>query len=159
MARASNILAALSLACLAGCSRAAAPPELSGLWSASQPACAAGVGVRFKADAIEAIYDHDRQTLFDHVTYRVERAGAAFRVRITYDLPRLAGGVHTAGAHGVIVLVRRGGGIVPESHNLIDPRTGAVRVQLDNDPAQTLLTLEPCGGHPWRNPLRGRSGA
>jgi hypothetical protein len=159
MARGRIILAALSLACLVGCARASAPTELSGLWSASQPACAAGVGVRFQADAIEAVYENERQTLFENVSYKVERRGNAFRARITYDLPRLAGGAHTAGAHGVIVLVRRDGGVAPESHNLVDPRTGAVRVQLDNDPVQTLLTLEPCGPHPWRDPLRGRNGA
>ena len=156
MTRARFILASLSLACLVGCGRASAPAELSGLWSASQPACAAGVGVRFKPNSIEAAYDRERQTLFDNVAYSVERGGDAFRVRITYDLPRLAGGAHTAGAHGVIVLTRRGSGVAAESHNLVDPRTGAVRVQLNNDPVQTLLTLEPCGSHPWRDPLRGR---
>lgn len=159
MTRARLIFASLSLAALAGCARAGAPPELSGLWSASQAACAAGVGVRFKGDAIDAIYDHDEQSLFENVAYRVERQRNPFRVRITYDLPRLAGGAHTAGAHGVIVLAQRPGGVAPESHNLVDPRTGAVRVQISGDPVQTLLTLEPCDAHPWRDPLRGRNGA
>lgn len=153
------ILASLSLAVLAGCGRASsAPPELAGLWSASQAACAAGVGIRFKSDAIHAIYDHDEQTLFENVAYRVEQPHDPFRVRITYDLPRLAGGAYTAGAHGVIVLVQRPDGLAPESHNLVDPRTGAVRVQISGDPVQTLLTLEPCGSHRWRDPLRGRDG-
>jgi hypothetical protein len=147
----------LSLA-IAGCARStAAPAELSGLWSAGQAACAAGVGVRFGPDAIAAVYNHQHETLFEHPRYEVEGEGDAFRVRILYDLPRPAGGAHVAGAHGMLILVRDGrGGIVPQAHNLIDGRTGAARVRIDGDPARAVLSLQPCGDHHWREGLRGR---
>lgn len=160
MVRVRAIIAGLSLVLMSGCSGGTKPPvELDGLWSASAPACAAGVGVRFRANAIEAVYRNDHQTLFAQPRYAVESAGEDFRVRITYQLPQIAGGVRTAGAHGVIILVRRADGIAPEAHNLIDPRTGAARLRIDDDPATTALTLQPCGTHPWRRDegLRGRA--
>lgn len=145
----------------AACGGSAPPRELHGLWSAGQAACAAGVGVRFGSDAIQAVYDQQRETLFEHPTYEVEGHGDAFRVRISYELPRRPGGAHVVGARGSLVLVRDGrGGIVPEAHNLIDGRTGAARVQLDNDPALAVLSLKPCGeDHPFREGLRGRAHA
>jgi hypothetical protein len=39
----------------------------------------------------------------------------------------------------------------------VDPRTGSARLRIANDPAATALTLTPCGDHPWRERLRGRS--
>ncbi len=120
-------------------------------------ACAAGVGIRFKADAIEAIYDRQVETLFDHPSYEVRGRGP-FRVRIVYDLPRLAGGAQVAGARGVVELTRRqDGSIAPTLHNLLDPRTGAARVQLVNDPAIAALTLTSCAPGSWRADLRERS--
>ena len=121
-------------------------------------ACAAGVGIRFKPDAIEAVYDRQVETLFDHPQYEVRGRGP-FRVRIIYDLPRLAGGAHVAGARGVVELTRRqDGSIAPTLHNLLDARTGAARVQLVNDPAIAALTLTSCAPGTWRADVRERSG-
>jgi len=149
MTRAAPPLAVLGLA-LAGCAAAAPPPaELGGLWSAQPAGCIAGEGVRFRANAIEAVYAQDVVTLYAHPRYVVE-PGAAFRVRIVYDLPEVADG--EAGAQGVLVLERRpDGSIAPEG----DERASAGAMHLVNDTA-TLLTLQPCGAHPWPEPLRGR---
>ena len=151
------IIAWLGLSVASGCGAAAAPPqELNGLWSAGDAACAAGVGVRFTPEAIEAVYEDRRETLFDQPRYVVENAGEDFRVRITYDLPRITGGANPVGAHGVIVLARDGSGIAPLAHNLIDGLTGTAHLRIADDPAVTALTLQPCGRHPWREDLRGR---
>jgi hypothetical protein len=156
MARAVPPLALLGLA-LAGCAAASPPPELEGLWSAGPAACNAGVGVRFRADAIEAVYDREVETLFAHPRYAVEPGGDVFRVRIVYDLPRLPNGGGARGAHGVLVLAQQpDGSLAAERHALVDARTGAARMRLVNDPAANLLSLEPCGAHPWREELRGR---
>ncbi len=121
-------------------------------------ACAAGVGIRFQTDAIQAIYDRQVETLFENPRYEVRGRGP-FRVRIVYDLPRLPGGAHVAGARGVVELTRRqDGSIAPTLHNLLDPRTGAARVQLVNDPAIAALTLTSCAPGMWRAALRERSG-
>ncbi len=152
--------ALLFLLCLApACAGPPPPPgELDGLWSAGPAACAAGVGVRFNADAIEVVYEDETQTLFDHPRYQIESAGETFRVRITYDLPRVTGGARVAGAHGVLVLARQpDGGIAPLTHSLIDPRTGAARMRIGDDPSVQALTLSPCGTHEWREDLRGRT--
>jgi hypothetical protein len=157
MTRARQFIAWLGLSVAGGCGASQPPPtELAGLWSAGQAACEAGVGVEFGAEAIQVVYEDERQTLFEHPRYQVEAAGEAFRVRIVYDLPRMAGGARSAGAHGVVVLAREGAMIAPVSHSLVDPRTGAARVRIADDPAVTALTLTPCGDHPWREPLRGR---
>jgi hypothetical protein len=153
-------VALLFLLCLApACAGPARPPvELDGLWSAGPAACAAGVGVRFNADAIEVVYEDETQTLFNHPRYEVESSGQSFRVRITYELPRVTGGARVAGAHGVVVLARQpNGGVAPLTHSLIDARTGAARMRIDDDPAVQALTLTPCGSHPWRQDLRGRT--
>lgn len=146
---------------LAGCAGARPPEELSGLWSAGPAACAAGVGVRFRNDAIEAVYGDEAETLFDQPHYEIEeRNESAFRVRIVYRLPRVAGGARSVGGHGVLILARQqDGSIAPEAHTLMDGLTGAARVRIINDPATALLSLEPCGAHPWREDLRGRVSA
>lgn len=156
MARAAIVLLGLLLA---GCAGARPPEELAGLWSSGPAACAAGVGVRFRADAIEAVYQDEAETLFARPQYEIqERNGRTFRVRIVYTLPRVGRGAQLAGAHGVLVLARQnGGGIAPVAHTLIDGLTGSARVRIANDPAAALLTLEPCGPHPWREDLRGRA--
>ncbi|MBC7767996.1 MAG: hypothetical protein H7124_04355 [Phycisphaerales bacterium] len=143
---------------LAGCAGPRPPEELSGLWSAGPAACAAGVGVRFRAEAIEAVYDDEVETLFSQPQYEIEeRTERAFRVRIVYHLPRLGSGAGTVGAHGVLILARQeDGGIAAVAHTLVDGLTGAARVRIVNDPASSLLALEPCGAHPWREDLRGR---
>ncbi|GAN00427.1 hypothetical protein U91I_04093 [alpha proteobacterium U9-1i] len=131
---------------------------MAGLWSAGQAACAAGVGVRFGADSIAAVYDSQREILFDRPRYVVESGGDAFRVRITYDLPHRPGGARASGAHGVLVLTRdQSGGLQPLTHNLIDGLTGSARLRVADDPALSAMNLEPCGPHPWREELRGRS--
>jgi hypothetical protein len=158
MARARQLIAWLGMSVAAGCNTPQPPPaELSGLWSAGRASCEAGVGVEFGAEAIEAVYEDERQTLFLHPEYQVEALGDEFRVRISYELPRMPGGARSIGAHGVVVLARQGENIAPVSHNLVDPRTGAARLRIAEDPALTALTLTPCGDHPWREPLRGRS--
>lgn len=158
MARAGTLTALIGIALTAaGCSAARPPEELSGLWSAGPAACAAGVGVRFNADAIEVVYARQTEVLFERPRYHVEDGGDDFRVRILYDLPRMAGGARSLGAHGVLILARQAdGSIAPETHNLLDARTGAARLRIADDPAQTALTLAPCGAHPWRQGLRGR---
>lgn len=114
--------------------------------------------MRFEADAINVVYDNETQTLFDHPRYEVESAGETFRVRITYDLPRVTGGARVAGAHGVLVLGRQPDGrIAPLMHSISDARTGAARLRIGDDPATQALTLAPCGAHPWREDLRGRA--
>lgn len=157
MAGSRKVALLLALA-LAGCGSTSAPPEeLAGLWSPGDASCEAGVGVRFTAEAIEAVYDRDTQVLFEAPQYDVVEHGGDFRVRIAYELPRMAGGAHTVGAHGVIVLQRAGEGVAPVSHTLVDPLTGAARTRVTNDPVSALLTLKPCAiAHPWRAGLRGR---
>ena len=159
MAGVRSIIAWLGVPLAASCSGGgdpAPPAELAGLWSPNAAACTAGVGIRFTSDAIEAVYEDEQQTLFAHPRYAVENAGDAFRVRIIYDLPRPVGGANVVGARGVLVMERgEGARIAPAAHNLIDHRTGAARLRIDDDPAVTALTLQPCGRHPWREDLRG----
>ena len=67
------------------------------------------------------------------------------------------GGAYVAGARGVLVLARQpDGSIVPLMHNLLDPRTGAARMPLRDDPAMGALTLVPCAGDSFGADLRGR---
>ena len=151
-------LLALCLAfTVGGCGGSAPPAELSGLWSAGDAACSAGVGIRFGREAIAAFYERQRETLFHRPRYQIEGAGRAFRVRVHYQLPARPGGARSSGAEGVLVLVRSPDGeLQVASHNLLDARTGAARVRIVNDPAVQVLQLKPCGGHPWREELRGR---
>jgi hypothetical protein len=152
-------LAALSLVlAISGCVRSGPPEELAGLWSAGPAACAAGVGVRFRADRIYAVYADDRsETLLNRPHYRIEGRGEHFRVRIQYQLPRLPGGARSAGAFGVLVLERgETGALAPASHNLIDSRTGSARLRIVGDPAIRSFALSPCAPHPWAGSLRGR---
>lgn len=144
----------------AGCGGSEPPPELSGLWSSGPAACSARVGVRFGADAIVVSYDRQEETLFARPRYQPMRGDDdVFRVRIEYDLPKLAGGAGASGARGVMVLARsETGGIAPVLHNLVDVRTGAARLRISDDPAVNALTLQPCGPSPWREDLRGFTG-
>lgn len=161
MARMLVFLAAMiCLPALAGCAGRAPPPELRGLWSVGEAACDAGVGVRFEHDRIAAVYADQREVLFAHPTYRADQSSDDFRVRIEYQLPRPPGGAVSLGAHGVLVLARGADGYLkPMTHALIDPRTGSVRMRIEGDPALAALALRPCGAHPWREALRGRTGA
>lgn len=148
------------LACLlfvASCGGGSRPPqELAGLWSAGPAACEAGVGIHFTSEAIEAVYGESSETLFARPHYKLEGEGDARRVRITYDLPRRPGGARSIGARGMIVLMHgEDGRIIPETHNLLDGRTGAARLRIADDPARALLSLQPCGPSPWSVGLRG----
>lgn len=156
MARWRLILVGLGLCLAAACGARDEPPrELAGLWSTGEASCAAGVGIRFTTAAIEAVYQDEIETLFAQPRYQVLSAGEEFRVRVTYALPRVAGVSPSPGAHGVLVLARRGELIAPETHALLDGMTGSARLRIADDPAVTALTLQPCGRHPWREPLRG----
>lgn len=157
MAGVRAIIAWLGVALAAGCARSAPPPELDGLWSPSEAACAAGVGIRFTPEAIEAVYHGEAEVLFAAPVYDLERGGEAFRVRITYALPRPVGGAAVVGARGVLVLERAGGRLEAAAHNLIDHRTGAARLRIEDDPAMMTMSLQPCGRHPWGDELRGLS--
>ncbi|MEJ0060164.1 MAG: hypothetical protein WDM79_11545 [Terricaulis sp.] len=155
--RSLSLASLVLVAAATGCAGSRPPAELAGLWSSGPAACAAGVGVRFESGAIDAVYERQREVLFEHPTYQVESAGEDFRVRIRYELPRRPGGVRVAGAYGVLVLERgEEGALRPASHNMIDGRTGSARMRIVADPALTALALTPCGGHPWREELRGR---
>lgn len=165
MACAAKLIAALALApaftSLAGCDAGRPPVELSGLWSAGPAACAAGAGIRFGSDAISALYDNQRQVLFEHPRYDVETRGEArdeiFRVRILYALPVQPGGASSVGAHGVILLIRdHDGALRAISHTLVDPRTGSVSMRIAGDPALAALALKPCGAPRPGEGLRGR---
>jgi hypothetical protein len=152
-----SFLGVAGLALATACA-APAPEQLSGLWSANAASCDAGVGVRFNRDSIEVVYAHGSEPLFARPRYDLERTGEDFRVRIDYDLPRQAGGAASVGAHGVIVLAPDGrGGVTPDRHMLVDPRTGAVRIRFVGDPAVDALTLQPCDGRLPGAELRGRT--
>lgn len=157
MGRLRSLLAGFCLALVAtGCGGERPPPELHGMWSAGQGACAAGIGVRFGARAIEAVYGRQSEILFERPRYRAERAGAEFRVRIVYDLPRRPGGAHSKGARGMLVLARNAdGGLAPRAHHLSDRRTGSARLRLADDPAFAALRLHPCAPQAWREGVRG----
>lgn len=154
MARLLIALAGLALA--SGCSVSAPPAELQGLWSAGPAACAEGVGVRFNADAIVAAYQDQHEVLFARPRYEV-LAGESFRVRIEYKLPRRTGAPRVAGARGVLIVSQaEDGRLAAESHALMDGRTGAARLRMRDDPATSLLALEPCGARGGRSVgLRG----
>lgn len=146
MARLMIALAGLALA--AGCSAGAAPPaELGGLWSAGPAACEAGVGVRFAPGAIVASYQGQNETLFLQPRYQVLADNDAFRVRIEYALP---GGARVGGRGVLVLALNEDGSLTPETHTMLDARTGAARTRLIDDPAKALLALSPCG------PARGR---
>jgi hypothetical protein len=155
MARA-RIFSALICALGLGACGSKPPAELAGMWSTGPAACEAGVGIRFNRQAIEAVYDRQRQTLFERPRYTLLRGGRMFRVRIVYDLPRLPGGAYSVGASGVVILARQPDGrIAPVIHNLLDARTGAARLQFVGDPAVAALTLTRCGESLQPMPLRG----
>lgn len=149
------IIAWLGVALAAGCAKSAPPAELDGLWSAGQAACDAGVGIRFTPEAIVALYEDEAEVLFAAPRYELERGGEEFRVRISYALPRPAGGVAVVGARGELVLERAGTRLEATAHNMIDHRTGSARLRIEDDPAMMTMSLQPCDRHPWGDDLRG----
>jgi hypothetical protein len=129
-----------------------------GLWSAGPAACAAGVGLSFDNNAVQARIGEDREALFENPIYRREGMGETFRVRIDYDLPHTQG-VSQVGPRGALVLTRGPEGrLRPVSHLMTDPMTGSVRMRIKDDPVMSSLDLKPCGHHAWNEGLRGRSG-
>jgi len=147
MARVLFALAALAFA--SGCGASAPPAELGGLWSSGPAACAADVGVRFTSRAIVAAYQDQNETLFARPRYQV-LAREPFRVRIEYRLPRRAS--RASDGRGVLVVLQaEDGRLEAESHAMLDGRTGAARLRMQDDPAMSLLALAPCG------PRGGRS--
>lgn len=149
------IIAGLGLA-LAACGEVTAPPsELDGLWSTGDASCAAGVGIRFTEAAIVAVYPDEEDVLIAAPHYDEISSEGRFRVRVTYALPAVEGAGPRPGARGVLVLSRHGQLLAPEQHTLVDGLTGSARMRIADDPVTTALTLQPCGRHPWREPLRG----
>jgi hypothetical protein len=146
----------LALLALAGC--APGPPkELDGLWSSGPAACSAGIGLRFGADEIAAVYDADRtETLFANPRYETMHVDGRFRVRITYEAPLRPGGARS-GVRGVLVMERRNDGwLRPISHRFEDARTGAVRLPIGQDQNSVALSVRPCASDAWISDLRGR---
>ena len=143
-----------------GCGASLGPPaELLGLWSAGPAACAAGVGLSFDNNVVQARIGGEREALFDDPIYRREGIGDAFRVRIDYQLPQ-AHGVSRVGPRGALVLERGPEGrLRPVSHVTTDPLTGSVRLRIKDDPVLSSLDLRPCGAHAWTEGLRGRRAA
>jgi hypothetical protein len=140
-----------------GCGAALGPPpELLGLWSAGPAACAAGVGLSFDNNAVQARVDDVREPLFEQPIYRRMGVGDAFRVRIDYQLPHAAGPTRVGG-RGALVLERGPEGrLRPVSHMMVDPLTGSARIRIKDDPVLSSLDLRPCGAHAWTEDLRGR---
>jgi hypothetical protein len=130
----------LLAACVEG-----APPELDGLWSRSDSACAIGAGVRFEADAVRVFLGRDEEVLFDAPRYKVERRGRAARITIDYALPTRPGGGSGQGGRGVLILERDAENwIRPVSHQFADKTTGAVSVRLGEEEATRFFTLHRC---------------
>lgn len=148
-------LAAAFALCLliAGCG-GGPPKQLEGMWSAGPAACAAGIGLEFRGDTVDAVYVDDRDVLFARPRYQVVRAADPFRVRIRYDLPG-----HARGAgEGVLVLERQEDGrLLPLSHRFENTLTGAVRVSIGPDPIVRAFAVQPCDERAWIGNLRGRA--
>ncbi|MBL8548574.1 MAG: hypothetical protein JNJ73_01210 [Hyphomonadaceae bacterium] len=145
---------------LTACGEEGPPSELAGLWSSGPAACEAGIGVRFKPEAVAAHYSVGDEALLQDPIYQIERRGAHVRVRIVYSLPTQTGGAHSPGARGILVVERGGDGwLNAVSHRLEDRRTGSARLVIANDPVATAFHLRKCGAGAWIEGLRGRAGA
>ena len=158
---AGKTLFSASVLALTGCGSERPPAELAGLWSAGPAACEAGMGLRFEDEAIAAVYDGQREVMFQNPRYRVEEHGEEFRVRVSLRLAAPTWRRAKASAHMACWCWRatRRAALRPSSHNLIDARTGSARMRIVGDPTLSFA-LQPCGDHhPWRENLRGRSGA
>jgi hypothetical protein len=138
------------LALTAGC-ETGPPPALQGLWSTGPAACAAGVGLEFREDAIAAVYGSERETLFARPRYRETYTRAGLEISVDYELPQ------GRGMEGRLVL-RRGddGWLRPISHQMRTKLTGAVRAPIGEDRTALALTVRPCAPDAWLAGLRGR---
>lgn len=140
-------LLAIALACLpAACGQnAAAPVELEGLWSRSLEACAAGLGVTFRSDAVRARFGGETFVLLSDPRYEVRSNVRGVRIRIAYRLPAAPGGVNPALGRGVVELERsRTGRLKPVARWFVDTQTGSARASLAPDPLDDALDLGLC---------------
>lgn len=140
-------LASIALACLpAACGQnAAAPPELEGLWSRSLEACAAGLGVTFRPDAVRARFGDETFVLLAEPRYEILSNVRSVRIRIDYRLPAAPGGVNASLGRGVVELERsRAGRLRPVARWFVDEQTGSVRASLVEDPLDDALDLGLC---------------
>jgi hypothetical protein len=128
-----------------GCAKTRAPAELDGLWSRSLAACAAGLGVTFRADAVRARFGADTFVLLADPHYEVRDSGASAMVRIDYRLPSAPGGVNAALGRGVIQLERTAAGrLAPHGAWFVDLQTGSARAALAPGPLSSALDLGLC---------------
>jgi hypothetical protein len=139
------IAIAAVLAGASGCARPAAPGELAGLWSRSLAACAAGLGVTFRNDAVRARFDRETFVLLGDPSYQVKPYGSGVLVRIEYQLPSAPGGVNAALGRGIIEIERTPAGrLVPHQAWFVDRQTGTARAALAPGPVETALQLGLC---------------
>lgn len=135
-----------ALLLLAGCA-AEAPPELEGLWSRSDGACAMGAGVRFEAEAVRVFLGRDEQILFEAPRYRVERRGRETRITIDYGAPARSGDASGRQERGTLILERGSDDwIRPVSHEFADKTTGAVHMRLGEEDVSRFFILRRCPG-------------
>lgn len=145
--------AIVSAAMLAGCG-GGAPKELDGLWAGGPAACEAGLGVRFRDDAVSAHLEGAEEVLLEAPRYALQRPGARVRVRIDYAPP---GGRQASPVRGVLVLERgEDGWLSAVAHRLEDARTGSALVRLRGDAMARIFRLRRCGADAWIEGLRGR---
>ena len=137
-------LCAFSVTLLAACG---GPPKvLAGLWSASPEACAAGLGVTFRADAVRARYDRDAFILFAQPRYSTVQTPSGAIVRINYALP----GADEALGRGEIELAwsRNDARLLPLRRRFVDLLTGSTTVPLQADAVDRALALKRCPKNP-----------
>jgi hypothetical protein len=138
-------LAAAGALGLSRCARPSAPAELEGLWSRSLEACAAGLGVTFRSDAVRARFGGETFVLLAEPHYEVRGGGAGVLVRIDYRLPSAPGGVNAALGRGVIELRRTPAGrLKPERRWFVDLQTGSARAPLGPGALDEALDLGLC---------------
>jgi hypothetical protein len=153
-ARWSRAAAAFAALCMglavSGCG--GAPRALGGMWSSSPAACAAGLGVTFKSDAVRARFDQDGFVLLAQPRYQVRQTpwGAVFS--ITYALPDARTGRDSGGDWGVGVIElkwsRQDARLAPYRRRYLDLRTGAANVPLRPDAVDRALALTRCPKRP-----------
>jgi hypothetical protein len=128
-----------------GCAAPRPPAELAGLWSPSLLACAAGLGVTFRADAVRAKFGGETMVLLGAPQYQVRPEGAGAVVRIEYNLPAAPGGVNPALGRGVVEVERTPAGrLVPKRAWFFDRQTGTARTALTPGPVESALDLGLC---------------
>ncbi|MGE3302946.1 MAG: hypothetical protein AB7M12_07505 [Hyphomonadaceae bacterium] len=108
-------------------------------------ACAAGLGVTFRADAVRARFGDETLVLLTTPRYEARPEGAGSRVRIYYSLPHTPGGVRADLGRGVIELERSPAGrLRPVAGWFTDLQTGAAHARLAPGPLDDMLNLGLC---------------